>query len=209
MNIAEGLLILSALAGPVLAVQAQKWIERALETKNRRRNLFYALMATRAARVSFEHVRALNMIDIEFHARKDRDVIENWRTYLDHLNQPNVSDAELKAWGEKGETLFIDLLYAMSHSLGYDFDRVHLKRGVYSPRAHGEEELAQRDIRNSLVAILSGAKPFPIAVTSIQQTKEVLEKQQGLQGMLADVLAGKRPLQVAIQQAGSAGAQDK
>lgn len=200
MNIAEGLLILAALAGPVLAVQAQKWIERALETRNRRRSLFYSLMATRAARVSFEHVRALNGIDIEFRERKDRDVIEKWRIYLDHLNKSNVSDAEIKAWGERGEDLFIDVLYAMSHSLGYDFDRVHLKRGVYSPRAHGEEELAQQSIRNSLGAILSGAKPFPIKVTSIEQPQAALEKQAGLQMMLADVLSGKRPLQVVIQQ---------
>ncbi len=41
-------------------------------------------MAKRGARVSFEHVRALNMIDIEFTTHKN--ILEAWKCYLDGLH---------------------------------------------------------------------------------------------------------------------------
>jgi hypothetical protein len=62
----ETYLILATFAGPIIAVQTQKWIERANERRLAHRRIFYALMATRAMRASVEHVQALNMIDLEF-----------------------------------------------------------------------------------------------------------------------------------------------
>ncbi|MHA6848823.1 DUF6680 family protein [Ralstonia syzygii] len=50
----------ATIAGPILAVQAQKWVERAREATNRRSLIFTTLMATRQSRISMEHVRALN-----------------------------------------------------------------------------------------------------------------------------------------------------
>ena len=202
MNISDGLLILSTLAGPVLAVQAQKWIERSRAREARRQNVFYQLMATRPSRVSVEHVRALNMIDLEFYGdEKFKEVREKWRIYHDHLNEQNIPDARIAAWVEKGGDLFDDLLHSMSVALGYDFDRVQLKRGSYIPRAHGEEETIQRSIRDSLRAILGGTKPFPITVTSVTQEPEALERQRDLQRLLSECLSGKQPLQIVIQPA--------
>jgi hypothetical protein len=63
----DWLLILATIAGPILAVQAHKWVERLREGRNRKLRLFERLMATRAARLSAEHVQALNMIDLVFY----------------------------------------------------------------------------------------------------------------------------------------------
>ena len=52
--------------GPVVAVQTQKFIERATENRRRKRQIFIGLMANRATRLNDDYVRALNMIDIEF-----------------------------------------------------------------------------------------------------------------------------------------------
>lgn len=174
MNVTEGILILATIAGPVLAVQAQKWLERIREARKRRLNLFFQLMATRASRLSHEHVRALNMIDIEFYGDdKYRSVIDAWRIYHDHLNDQTVTDAQISSWVNRGADLFVDLLYAMSRALGYNFDKVQLKRGSYSPRAHSDNEAAQIGIRDSLAAILNGTKPFPVAITSVTPPPEV------------------------------------
>ena len=56
--------------GPILAVQAQKMVERIKDKRERQLKIFKALMTTRAERVSREHVQALNMIYIEFYGRK-------------------------------------------------------------------------------------------------------------------------------------------
>jgi hypothetical protein len=75
----------ATVAGPILAVQAQKWVERATERRRARRSIFHALMSNRATRLSDDFVRALNLIDLEFSPgklgvrAKDRAVIDAWR----------------------------------------------------------------------------------------------------------------------------------
>ena len=49
MSISEWITVAAIICGPILAVQAQKWIETAREKRNRRLNVFKRLMATRAA----------------------------------------------------------------------------------------------------------------------------------------------------------------
>jgi uncharacterized protein DUF6680 len=59
----------ATIAGPILAVQAQKWVERATERRRGQLQVFYWLMATRATRLSNEHVQALNRIELVFRGR--------------------------------------------------------------------------------------------------------------------------------------------
>jgi hypothetical protein len=141
----DGLLIVSTLLGPILAVQAQKWVERVHEQRNSKRKVFYALMGTRATPVAPEHVQALNRIDLEFGGTRlnppnasDRAVVDKWRIYADHLNHRALEgdEAAARAWKERTDELLVDLLAALSHALGYSFNRVELKRGVYYPQAH-------------------------------------------------------------------------
>ena len=54
----DALLVLATLLGPVLAVQAQKFVERWREANERRHGVFKTLMATRAARLSPDHIRS-------------------------------------------------------------------------------------------------------------------------------------------------------
>jgi hypothetical protein len=91
-------------------------------------------------------------------------VTNAWKVYNDHLNN-SVSDDRLDAWIDKGYELFTSLLYAMSQSLGYDFDEVQLKRDCYSPIAHGRTEREQTKIREGLVDLLDGKRSLPMAVT--------------------------------------------
>ena len=98
MTQGEWLIIASTLLGPILAVQAQKWVERAREAVQRRNWIFITLMATRQARVSFEHVRALNSIDLAFYGRRmlgrawrtpsSQAVLGAWHDYHGHLSVP-------------------------------------------------------------------------------------------------------------------------
>ena len=62
-------IMLATFLGPIAAVQAQKYLERRREVENRKISVFYALMATRSARISPEHVRALNSISLAFYGR--------------------------------------------------------------------------------------------------------------------------------------------
>lgn len=152
------LTLLAILIGPILAVQIQKWIERYTEKRNRKINIFRTLIATRGTRLSFEHVRALNMIDTEFYC--EIEITDAWKSYLDCLQQQIHGEAEEKTWISNRDNLFIDLLNKMAKSLGYHFDNVHLKKAIYIPKAHGEEEEYQYFIRNSIKNYFQGSKLY-------------------------------------------------
>jgi hypothetical protein len=204
LKIAEWLIILATVMGPILAVQTQKFIERWREKQERKLRIFQALMATRTARVSPGHVEALNMIDIVFYKQgpKEKRVVDAWRLYQDHLNdtQDHQTSESLARWGKKGDDLFTDLLYAMAQALNYDFDKVYLKRGVYSPRAHGEEQVAQLMIRDSLVKILSGEQPLPMKVVSIPVSEGDTQKQRQIWDGLLECLAGNRSIKIKLEE---------
>ena len=169
-------MIAAIILGPILSVHIQKIIEKLREKRNNRNNIFQTLMSTRGARLSFQHVQSLNMIDIEFYGRKifgiriqnskEKAVTNAWKNYNDHLNS-KYPEEQIDAWVRKGDELLVKLLFHMSRSLGYDFDEVQLKRDCYTPIAHGDMEYQINEIRKGLSEIISGKKPFPIFLTNL------------------------------------------
>lgn len=167
-------MIFAVIAGPILAVQAQKYIESIRESKNRKLRIFHTLMSTRATRLAPDHVAALNMIDIEFYGKTrfgkrnqsigEKKITNAWKVYNDHLNN-KASEERIDAWIDKSDELFTSLLYSMAQYLGYEFDEVQLKRDCYRPIAHGDIENEQHKLRQGLVAVLEGNKSIPMAVT--------------------------------------------
>lgn len=152
-------LIVATIAGPILAVQTQKWIERATEKRRARIQIFHALMANRATRLNDDFVRALNQIDLEFSRRrfggtKDRAVINAWRALFGEYQQGSIdfpNDAATQAWAQRVDDRLVVLLSAMANSLGYDFSEEELRRGIYYPRG-------RREIEDNQLAVLQGVK---------------------------------------------------
>ncbi len=180
ISLESWLTILAIIVGPILALALQRNSERRRSAWQRKETIFKELMATRAAKLSERHVDALNAIEIEFSGkrRSDKAVSAAWRMYLDHLNDSawNLDDRDtLARWLDKGNDLLTDLLYEMSKALKYDFDKVSLKKAVYSPRAHGELQTEQFLLR-----------------------KYVLEMMEGKRGMWTGVFTGERPLKMEI-----------
>jgi hypothetical protein len=200
-SITDTCLIVATVAGPVLAVQTQKFIERATERSRAQRGIFNTLMATRAARVSAAHVEALNAIDLHFRKNgwrspsiKEREVSRRWRIYADHLNTDldGSSDAQVTAWNVNRDEYFHDLLEAMAKALGYNFDRIELKRGIYSPKAHGDAEVRQRQMEHGILDILAGRASLPMKVTDFPISEEALALQMEYQRAMLEAIRGGR-----------------
>jgi hypothetical protein len=183
MRIGDWAIVVATLMGPVLAVQAQKWIERARERGARKSQIFLSLMATRQARLSPEHVRSLNMIDLAFYGSETRvrpirtkteqAVIDSWREYLDGLNTPDPPEAAAKAaFYASRDELFINLLASMAKERRLAFDRVQLKRGAYTPIAHGQIEELQATVLLGAAGVLSGNAPIKIAPFAVNTPAE-------------------------------------
>ena len=159
--------ILAIILGPIVALWLQRISERQRERRYRKLVVFKELMATRATRLSSRHVDALNSIEVEFSegSKGSKRVLDAWRLYLDHLTGGGeMNDDQFERWTEKGNDLLTDLLYEMSRALQYDFDKVALKKNVYSPKAHGELEQDQYLLRKYIVEMMAGKRPFSIGI---------------------------------------------
>jgi hypothetical protein len=196
MTLSDIAIIFATLCGPIAAVQAQKWLEKNRDVRRRKEHIFRTLMATRASRVSAEHVQALNMINFEFYGggQRDRAVREAWNEYRDHLNTQYAKEA-FQVWSGRGDELFFELLYHMSHCVGLPFERAHIKKSAYSPIAHGSLEQDQNVIRSGLVALFSNKFAIPILATP---SKEESDEQAALRKLLTESLSRKRPYKVEI-----------
>jgi len=196
MEFADWMMIAAVLCGPVLAVQAQKWIEIAREKRSRRLNVFKRLMATRGAQLSLGHVEALNMIDLEFAGRgkKDETVRTSWKVYLDHLcslpDDPEQQQQQLPTWTQRKDDLLAELLCEMGSAVGYKFDRVQVLRGIYAPRGHANFELETQLLRRFLIELLAGQRTLPLDVRSLP----VLPSEQQHERIPASESTG-RPIQ--------------
>jgi hypothetical protein len=170
----EWWIIFATLAGPVLAVQTQKFIERATERRNSRRRIFTVLMANRATRLNDDFVTALNLIDLEFGpgpwraSRADKEVINAWRTLFGELSAgpaPDAVEAVHVASSLRRDDCLVDLLLAMSKALGYSFTSEELRRGIYHPQGSANREQAVLSILDGLKRVLAGEASLPMAVT--------------------------------------------
>ena len=200
MTLNEVLTIVAIVIAPVVAVQVQKRLEVFREQRGRKLWVFKTLMATRAATVSADHVQALNMIDLEFREKRYKRVTVAWKTYLDHLSSyPKDAENLQPIWGERRVDLLTNLLLEMGCSLGYEFDEVHVKKGIYAPEAHGRLEDENMLIRRGLLNLLYGDTSLKMNVTSFPISQQALDEQKVLRDALQELLDGKRALPVDVQ----------
>lgn len=175
----EVLTILALITGPILAVQAQKWIEQLRALKERQKWVFKTLMATRATPTDPLHVQALNMIDLEFSGKSSEEeaVRVAWKVLLNCLNNcpQDFNDsgfqAQFAVWNAQVSSSSVELLYKMSIAVGYSFDKVHLEKGAYFPKGHADFQNEQSMLRKGELDVLYGRRPLYItAVPPPQQT---------------------------------------
>ena len=163
MTIADGLMILAVLSGPIIAVRLTRYLDEQKEIRERKLQIFKTLMATRAYTVSWPHVEALNRIDLEFDRsqKEERAVVDAWKEYHDLLNSQGIP---VEQWGIRRVDLLVELLHKMAIVLKYDFDKTHIKNSSYSPRAHGEFETQQEILRRTTIELLEGKRALPISI---------------------------------------------
>jgi len=163
-------LVLSAITicaiyfGPISALRIQRQLDAERESRNRKLYVFKTLMTYRAAPLNINFVQALNLIDVEFVGsdEKEKAVRDAWKELLDHFNSYEAVANPV----EKSIELTATLLAAMGKCLGYDFDRVHLKKGGYYPAAAYNVEQEQHALRKQVLELLdgTGTRKLPVAV---------------------------------------------
>jgi len=156
-------MIFAVLFGPIIAVRLTRYLDDKKEIRGRKLLIYKTLMATRSYVLSPQHVEALNRISLEFSLKTKHDikVLSCWRQYLDWLGDKSLP---LDQWGVRRMDLFIELMYQMGLSLGYDYDKTMLKNEAYIPTGHEHMEQQHEAIFQGLVNLLQGKAQLPIKI---------------------------------------------
>jgi hypothetical protein len=207
MKLYDLLMLVAVLVAPFLAVFIQRHLDIQREKRGRKMWVYRTLMSTRASRVAPEHVQALNMIDLEFTASSEGETALRtiWKEYLNHLGELNGLSPEERqkraiAWSDKCNDFLAELLHKMGLCVGYNLDKVYLKKGIYSPQAHSQQDLEAQVIRRLVIEILLGQRHLatdtriiPIDEAAQKTGKELLES-------LVAVLRGEHSIKAQIEQ---------
>jgi hypothetical protein len=162
--------VVAILVAPIIALKVQRKSDEGRETTNRKLWIFKTLMSNRATRWNPLCVQALNMIDIEFTGKTEKEIRDAWRELLDHYNDwgrktPELRQIEDKKDIETAANLLAELLVKMGEGLGYDFDKVYVKKAWYFPEGLGNIEQEQHALRKAVLSLLSGqGVKLPVAV---------------------------------------------
>jgi hypothetical protein len=183
--------IVAMLLSPLIALQASRWLDRRKSDREQKLKMFHTLMATRGAlgtggRMEPAHVHALNMIDIEFHAKKYKAIREAWKAYLDHLNTPMQTSPEV--WSTRRDDLMVDLLHVMALALGYDFDKTFIRRTTYAPQGYLDLDIDQFMLRKAVLQLVTGERALRISAESPTATQEPVSDKPALPGDTAPAL---------------------
>ena len=171
------LTILAIVISPLLAFEVQRERDNRRERRARKLEIYRKLMMTLKAPMAPSHVDAINSIQVEFYARKgaEKKVLEAWRLYTSHLNQPELQRKDPNRWLEKKFDLLVELVYLMGQALGYnDIDRVAIREHTYMPQGYADVETELHQIRKSWLEILSGLHAIPMTMVGPVHLKDPL-----------------------------------
>ena len=166
----ERLTVVAIFVGPIFAILIARFLQNNKEKRERKLWVFKTLMVTRGThseRSSRDHVRALNLIDIEFSGKKE--VLVAWRKYhhiISHVETP------LYTLIYDPDAALIDLLHSMSEVLGYKFKKEYIRRLSRVPRGYADkirdEEQRSNLMLEALTKMLDGKNPPRIAVVGAE-----------------------------------------
>lgn len=167
MDWTDGLTILAIVTGPIAAVLITRFLDRRHDKRRRQNEVLMSLMRTREARLSGEHVGALNIIQLEFHGREP--ILAAYQRYIEHLGIPLPTVAEQDAFFAQREDRFLELVAAIAFDLNYRFDKRNLERLSYAPQAWRDDESLQRGNMELLRQLLTGDRPLHVTTRSTQE----------------------------------------
>lgn len=153
--------IIAVVMGPILAVLITRFIDDQRAAKARKLDIFRSLMKTRRMPIHFEHVGALNLVEVEFIGNKE--VIKAWRDYLGNLgnelppfDQRDRYNDELK----RRDSYHTKLIHEISKVLNLHVEQLDILEGNYVPQGWHDDDWEQRLARRGLINVLYGKAPI-------------------------------------------------
>jgi hypothetical protein len=161
-------IVMAILLGPVAAIVVSLLMTWQHDDKRqmleRRMRVFRQLLATRASAAHYDHVSALNLVEIDFY--QVVPVIDAWRVYMRHLASVppgrRLPPEEDKIFGDKRTDLLAALLKQIAVFLKFEMGEIDLKRGGYSPQVWADQENRDAAMKEAITILASGQRPLRV-----------------------------------------------
>jgi hypothetical protein len=150
--------IAAIVAGPILALLAQRALDVIREKKKQRLQLYFTAMSWRGFWLHQDSVRALNSIDTIFDKKKDRPVRDAWAAVVRHANTRRPADPDAagqQAWDQTFFDLRVDLYQILGRAVGYEHSVDYIKNQTYVPQGYGQAELDMLAIRRGFAQAIT------------------------------------------------------
>jgi hypothetical protein len=150
--------VIATLLGPVLAVLVTRYIDDGRRIRERRLNVFRALMATRRTALAADRVAALNMVEIEFHGI---EAVESaYRKVMEHINHSRPLPQN---WNDQQRKLVTKLISEIAKVLNYELQQLDMLDGGYYPEGLADIEAEQQAVRRAIIETLTGNRPLRVS----------------------------------------------
>lgn len=155
--------IVAVFLGPIFAVIATRIVDNRREVRTRKMDIFRTLMRTRKMPIHFEHVGALNLVEIEF--ARDGHVITAWKAYLHALGEalPPANDSVAHdAIRKKRDALLTKLIHEIAKVMHFHVEQLDILEGNYLPQGWNDDDWSQKQVRQGLLDVLQGRRPLVV-----------------------------------------------
>lgn len=173
MTLTEIITVIAIIAGPSIGVWLAKKIDAEREARKRREDVFKILMRTRRDSMAWDHVGALNLVELEF--ENDKDVISAFKNYFEHLGKQHTkpqretpSDFDNRLAQER-QALLAKLLHKMAEALNFKIEQLEIFEGGYMPQGWQDDRAVQRLIQSGSASLLYGQSALNVKLVSEQQ----------------------------------------
>lgn len=163
VRVTDVLMVLATLLSPFIAVQASEKLRANAAARDAREKVFHVLMSTRGARMTPDHVGALNRIDLVFPAAHFSVVSDAWSLYLRELSKDEPSDdVDRRASYAEQNRAFYSLLRAMATVLNTPFSETTLQHNAYYPKGYVFNEAQNAEFRAAAIKVMKGEQPLSV-----------------------------------------------
>ena len=161
--------IFAVVIGPIIAVLTARYLEIQRANRERKLDIFRALMRTRGLRQHWEHVGALNLVEVEF--INHSAVVDAWKAYLTNLENelPAMEHKERfdKAIKDR-DMLLTKLIGEIAEVLGIRVTQLDILGGNYVPQGWNDAEMEQLLVRRGVLDVLFGRASVPVKLHETQ-----------------------------------------
>ena len=162
--------IVAVISGPVIAVLMTRYLDDLRADNARKLDIFRTLMRTRGMRLHWDHVGALNLVEVEFidHPK----VVEAWKAYLANLGKelPPLEQKDRHNQIIKNrEKLLITLIDEIATVLKIKIKPLDILEDNYVPQGWADDEWEQKLVRRGLIDLLDKKTSIPILIQQHQE----------------------------------------